>query len=247
MSAGRCKTLGGAGCLLGIFDQSTALRCHKSGADTGDMAASQVLPTYQRYVNGVPVPQTRKTLRLREKYIVLLVFVTFGTVCFGAFFFLPDLRERVGSDHVQGVFVPQPEDDGSKKPFFHSPNEDDGHGHRDKQKEELNLKIQDAIRRNPDMVRPKTPLGNVSKSEHDKIKGIIEQEKDKLAKEKLEAEEKKLKEEQQKALDEVKDHKGHQGGQGGEPSDEETKKRRDKVKEVNTYRECGVGGCGGVK
>ncbi|XP_014679071.1 PREDICTED: mannosyl-oligosaccharide 1,2-alpha-mannosidase IB-like, partial [Priapulus caudatus] len=61
-------------------------------------AIYSILPTHQRYVNGVPIPQTRKTLRLREKYVVLMVFVTFVTVCFGAFFFLPELRGRVQKD-----------------------------------------------------------------------------------------------------------------------------------------------------
>lgn len=78
-------------------------------------ASSSVLPTVQRYINGVPVPQGRKTLRLREKYVIILVFVTFSTVCFGAFFFLPDLRDRVSVEEVRRhlqqaggeIFIPQ--------------------------------------------------------------------------------------------------------------------------------------------
>ena len=68
------------------------------------MAASSVLPTFQRYVNGIPVPQGRKSLRMREKYIIVLVFLTFGVVCFGAFFFLPDLRDRVSVAEMRKHF-----------------------------------------------------------------------------------------------------------------------------------------------
>lgn len=56
-------------------------------------ATSGVLPTYQRFVNGVPVPAfSRKSFRPREKYLIVLVFLTFGLVCFGTFFFLPEFR-----------------------------------------------------------------------------------------------------------------------------------------------------------
>jgi mannosyl-oligosaccharide alpha-1,2-mannosidase len=77
------------------------------------MAAPGLLPT--KYVNGVPLPTSRKTLRMREKYIILLVFVTFGTVCFGAFVYLPDFRDGVRVDTLRGhlqnvgdVMVTQP-------------------------------------------------------------------------------------------------------------------------------------------
>lgn len=56
-------------------------------------ATGGVLPSYQRFVNGVPVPQfSRKSFRPREKYLIVLVFLTFGLVCFGTFFFLPEFR-----------------------------------------------------------------------------------------------------------------------------------------------------------
>ncbi|GLV45294.1 alpha-Mannosidase class I a [Carabus blaptoides fortunei] len=52
-----------------------------------------ILPTYQRFVNGVPVPTfSRRSFRPREKYLIFLVFLTFGLVCFGTFFFLPEFR-----------------------------------------------------------------------------------------------------------------------------------------------------------
>ena len=64
------------------------------------MATSGLLPTFQvqqiKYINGVPVPPVvqRRTLRIREKYVVLLVFAMFGLVCFGGIFYLPDMRDR---------------------------------------------------------------------------------------------------------------------------------------------------------
>ncbi|RZF44821.1 hypothetical protein LSTR_LSTR000773 [Laodelphax striatellus] len=65
--------------------------------------ATTILPTYQRFLNGVPVPSssTRRSFRPREKYLILLVFLTFGVVCFGGFFFLP---EFAGGGTVNSVF-----------------------------------------------------------------------------------------------------------------------------------------------
>ena len=76
-----------------------------------------LLPTYQqqKYVNGVPISTVgRRTLRLREKYILLLVVSVFAFVCFGAIFFMPEMRDRVASadGHIGPVdigdmFVPR--------------------------------------------------------------------------------------------------------------------------------------------
>nr|CAD7394139.1 unnamed protein product [Timema cristinae] len=67
------------------------------------MVSTGILPTYQRFVNGVPVPSfSRRSFRPREKYLILLVFLTFGVVCFGAFFFLPEFRS--GSNTVNSVY-----------------------------------------------------------------------------------------------------------------------------------------------
>lgn len=97
--------------------------------------ASGALPTYQKYVNGVPVPQRRTvSLRLREKYIVLLVFVTFMMVCFGAFLFLPDLGTRVNVENIN-IFIPKREND-------HHQNEvEDVHKIEDKKK--LDQKVEE--------------------------------------------------------------------------------------------------------
>lgn len=56
-----------------------------------------LLPSYQRFVNGVPISLfSRRAFRPREKYLIFLVILTFGVVCFGAFFFLPDFRNGTG-------------------------------------------------------------------------------------------------------------------------------------------------------
>ncbi|XP_043469898.1 mannosyl-oligosaccharide 1,2-alpha-mannosidase IA isoform X1 [Leptopilina heterotoma] len=64
-----------------------------------------ILPSYQRIVNGVPGQLfLRRSFRPREKYLILLVFLTFGVVCFGAFFFLPDFRNGTGGAAVNSVY-----------------------------------------------------------------------------------------------------------------------------------------------
>jgi|SRR6218665_425650 len=68
------------------------------------MAVVGVLPSYQqpKFTNGISSLAARRTLRIREKYVVLLVFAMFGLVCFGGIFFLPDMRDRVSSDGYVG-------------------------------------------------------------------------------------------------------------------------------------------------
>lgn len=56
------------------------------------MTATSILPLHQRYVNGAPLPLSRRSFRPREKYVIFLVVITFGLVCFGTFFFLPEFR-----------------------------------------------------------------------------------------------------------------------------------------------------------
>lgn len=64
--------------------------------------ATGILPSYQRFLNGAPVPtSTRRSFRPKEKYLIILVFLTFGIVCFGAFFFLPEFR---GAGTVNSVY-----------------------------------------------------------------------------------------------------------------------------------------------
>ncbi|CAH1798860.1 unnamed protein product, partial [Owenia fusiformis] len=188
-----------------------------------NMAASGVLPTYQRYVNGVPVTPGRRTLRLREKYIILLVFVTFGTVCFGAFFFLPDLRERVSVDEFRrqladGV-IPEGGGPGGKI-LKHGVQGVDPHKIDDKMR--LDRKIEQH--------KHQLPLPPVSIPKD--LKDDIEKQKQQVLEKQKEEEEKRKAEEKAKLLDGEKDHEGGIGVQGGEPSDPEAKERRDKVRDM---------------
>jgi hypothetical protein len=66
------------------------------------MAASYELPTHHKFVDGVlqPVYPRGSRRMLKEKHIVLVVFLAFLTVCFGAFLFVPDFRERVSVDEA---------------------------------------------------------------------------------------------------------------------------------------------------
>ncbi|XP_076656436.1 alpha-Mannosidase class I a [Halictus rubicundus] len=69
--------------------------------------SSSVLPSYQRFVNGVPVSLfSRRSFRPRGKYLILLVscVLSFGVVCFGMFFFLPDFRSGTGGAAVNSVY-----------------------------------------------------------------------------------------------------------------------------------------------
>uniref|UniRef100_A0A2R5LN53 alpha-1,2-Mannosidase n=1 Tax=Ornithodoros turicata TaxID=34597 RepID=A0A2R5LN53_9ACAR len=106
------------------------------------MASSGVLPTYLKYVNGVPVSGPRKTLRLREKYIVVLVLATFSMVCLVAFFYLPDLRAsnayRQMRDAGPDLLFPPPQLDENVIRHNDVLNEDP---HRAEDREKLNQKI----------------------------------------------------------------------------------------------------------
>lgn len=65
-----------------------------------------VLPTYQRFVNGVPVPTiSRRSFRLREKYLIASVLLTFGIVWLGALFYLPEFKNSNSvNDSVYNVY-----------------------------------------------------------------------------------------------------------------------------------------------
>lgn len=63
-----------------------------------------MLPTYQRIGGSQPsnpLLSVRRSFRSSEKCLILLVLLTFGFVCFGGFFFLPD---NFGADRVLKVY-----------------------------------------------------------------------------------------------------------------------------------------------
>ncbi|XP_013200291.2 mannosyl-oligosaccharide alpha-1,2-mannosidase IA isoform X1 [Amyelois transitella] len=65
-----------------------------------------ILPSYQRFVNGVPVPSiSRRSFRLREKYLIVSVLLTFGIVWLGALFYLPEFKSSTSvNDSVYKVY-----------------------------------------------------------------------------------------------------------------------------------------------
>lgn len=61
-----------------------------------------ILPTHTRFQNP---PVYRSGLRLREKYVLMLIFVAFLLMCFGAFFYVPELKDRTYLDDAYRRFV----------------------------------------------------------------------------------------------------------------------------------------------
>jgi len=191
---------------------------------------ANLLPTYRRYVNGVPQPIGRKSLRLREKYIILLVFVTFGTVCFGAFFFLPDLRDRVAMIEVRRqlqiagneMFVPGVEQ--------HVGQHGDVDFHKVDDQRRLGGKIeQDRQNRLADLSNKL----NIPADDTLKVKQEIDDSKVKFKEDEVKKEMEIKQEEVKKNVETVhKEHDSGPGTRGGEPSDPAVKEKRDKIKEV---------------
>lgn len=55
-----------------------------------------LLPQYHKYLNGAPVPLSRRTRRNSELCLVLLVFISLTVICFGAVFYLPEFKANYG-------------------------------------------------------------------------------------------------------------------------------------------------------
>lgn len=190
-------------------------------------AASGILPTYQRYINGVPIPNTRRILRFREKYIVLLVFAIFVTVCFGGFFFLPELRDRVKVDTLtkgaHRIFMPEPLGNSF----------DSGPGHHNHHARNFGNKASgEKSTRNAE--QNLNDLGkrlNISIETAEGLKKLINEDKNKRQNAKL----KKKEEEDRIARENVAINHMGLGVQGGEPDDPITKIRREKVKEMMKF------------
>lgn len=60
-----------------------------------------MLPLYQRIGSSSTQIKLKSSIRIREKILIFLVLLTFGFVCFGGFFFLPD---NFSSDSVRQVY-----------------------------------------------------------------------------------------------------------------------------------------------
>lgn len=55
-----------------------------------------LLPQYHKYLNGAPVPFSRRTRRNSEFCLVVLVFICLTVICFGAVFYLPEFKATYG-------------------------------------------------------------------------------------------------------------------------------------------------------
>ncbi|GFS85334.1 uncharacterized protein NPIL_308191 [Nephila pilipes] len=224
------------------------------------MAASTVLPTYQRYINGAPVSAAgRKTLRLREKYIVLLVLGTFVAVCIGTFFFLPEFRSgsinsayrhirNAGSD----LLLPplQVVDKAVLQP--HDVNNADPHVIMDRAKlvlkiqEDLEKERQKNLKENMDKAQVENPLSkigqqnNLVETKGELLKGrddgVMVQ--DQLVNDVAQIPITVSKNDPgaSELNDIVRDHPGGPGTRGGEPSDPDIREKRNKIKEVSEFR-----------
>ncbi|XP_015925530.1 mannosyl-oligosaccharide 1,2-alpha-mannosidase IA [Parasteatoda tepidariorum] len=212
------------------------------------MATNALLPTYQRYINGAPVTAGgRKTLRLREKYIVLLVLGTFVAVCIGTFFFLPELRSgstintayRQLRDAGSDLLLPplQVVDKNVFRP--HDVNNVDPHLIMDRAK--LILKIQDDLEKerqknmkeNMDKAQVENPLpknellqSTASKNLEHKSNDPQEQWVNNVVN--IPMTDRKSSE----LNDIVRDHPGGPGTRGGEPADPDIREKRNKIKEM---------------
>lgn len=122
-----------------------------------------MLPTYQRIGANQPsnsLLSVRRSFRSSEKCLILLVLLTFGFVCFGGFFFLPD---NFGADRVLKVykqfqragpeiFIPPP------PPAHGLEGDEDPHKLNDREKlqEKIRKELPDDILEKPDLDRDRT-------------------------------------------------------------------------------------------
>ncbi|XP_031438773.1 mannosyl-oligosaccharide 1,2-alpha-mannosidase IB-like [Clupea harengus] len=164
----------------------------------------------------------RATLRLSEKFILLLILSAFITLCFGAFFFLPDNSKQKRFDlGLEDVLIPhiEPGKEGKHsggQVIIHGPGGHDEHRH--KQEEES---LRDKIR-----------------ADHERA---LQEAKEKLrkSKEEIHAE---IQTEKTKVAEDLKRKDGPKplppvplpklvGINDGEPSDPDVKEKRDKIRE----------------
>ncbi|XP_055968548.1 mannosyl-oligosaccharide 1,2-alpha-mannosidase IB [Sorex fumeus] len=179
-----------------------------------------------------PFPHHRATLRLSEKFILLLILSAFVTLCFGAFFFLPDSSKHKRFDlGLEDVLIPHV---GAGKGgrsagafWIHGPDE-----HRHREEEEY--------------------LRNKIRADHEKA---LEEAKEKLKKsrEEIQAE---IQTEKNKVVQEMKIKEKKSlppvfipnliGIKGGDPEDSDIREKREKIKEMmkhawDNYRLYGWG------
>ncbi|NP_001089924.1 uncharacterized protein LOC734993 isoform X1 [Xenopus laevis] len=179
-------------------------------------------------------PHHRATLRLSEKFILLLILSAFITLCFGAFFFLPDSSKHKRFDlGLEDVLIPHIESDkGGKNSgslLIHGQGHD-GHRHREEE-EELRNKIRADHERALEEAKEKL------KKSRDEIRAEIQTEKSKLVEELKKKDNPPLPLVPVPNLPEIKN---------GDPGDPDIREKRDKIKEMmkhawDNYKQYGWG------
>ncbi|XP_024908095.1 mannosyl-oligosaccharide 1,2-alpha-mannosidase IB isoform X2 [Pteropus alecto] len=166
-------------------------------------------------------PHHRATLRLSEKFILLLILSAFITLCFGAFFFLPDSSKHKRFDlGLEDVLIPHVDaSKGAKHPgvfLIHGPDE---HRHREEE-ERLRNKIRADHEKALEEAKEKL------KKSREEIRAEIQTEKNKVAQD--------MKTKEKKPLPPVSIPKLI-GISGGDPEDTDIRKKREKIKEMMKY------------
>ncbi|KAE8621098.1 hypothetical protein XENTR_v10004681 [Xenopus tropicalis] len=179
-------------------------------------------------------PHHRATLRLSEKFILLLILSAFITLCFGAFFFLPDSSKHKRFDlGLEDVLIPHIESNkGAKNSgsvLIHGQGHDE-HRHREEE-EQLRNKIRADHERALEEAKEKL------KKSRDEIRAEIQTEKSKLA------EELKKKDNPPPPLAPVPNLPEIKNGDPGDP---DIREKRDKIKEMmkhawDNYKQYGWG------
>uniref|UniRef100_A0A8C1QX31 alpha-1,2-Mannosidase n=1 Tax=Cyprinus carpio TaxID=7962 RepID=A0A8C1QX31_CYPCA len=170
-------------------------------------------------------PHHRATLRLSEKFILLLILSAFITLCFGAFFFLPDNSKHKRFDFgLEDVLIPHIESEKearhSSRQVIHGVGGHDEHRHREEEES-----LRDKIR-----------------ADHERA---LQEAKEKLrkSKEELKAE---IQTEKTKVVEDLKKKDGPKplppvpmpklvGVSDGDPGDSDTKEKRDKIREPGQF------------
>ncbi|XP_038657937.1 mannosyl-oligosaccharide 1,2-alpha-mannosidase IB isoform X2 [Scyliorhinus canicula] len=173
-------------------------------------------------------PHHRATLRLSEKFILLLILSAFITLCFGAIFFLPDSSKHRRFDlGLQDVLIPHVEQgrpagrDGSAGPqgggvMVHGGGEEHQHRHREEE-EQLRKMIRADHERALEEAKEKL------KKSKDQIRAEIQTEKNRVAQD--------MKKREGKQLPHVPIPK-LVGINNGDPGDPDTREKQEKIKEM---------------
>lgn len=180
------------------------------------------------------IPHHRATLRLSEKFILLLILSAFITLCFGAFFFLPDSSKHKRFDlGLEDVLIPHIDSEKGDKNagafLIHGLGHDE-HRHREEE-EQLRNKIRADHERALEEAKEKL------KKSRDEIRAEIQTEKTKLLEEMNKKDNPPVPLAPVPNLHELKN---------GDPGDPDIREKRDKIKEMmkhawDNYRQYGWG------